>query len=187
MLIYLRSKLPIEYVLELEGNETILDIRKILEKDYEISNQCFVVNYKTNLNISDDTQINELGIKDGATINLDFSEEALHAQKLKLERERKLAEKSKLYDSDYTYSTTTNSQQNNQKVNKADASEAVAPSYSSVPSKWVQKLSQRDSQAINRLCQKYGILQIVYDVFVACEFNEKASNSILSQYIHPIA
>lgn len=51
-----------------------------------------------------------------------------------------------------------------------------------IPHKWLEKLTINEQAAITRLFKKYGIEQTVYDVFIACEFNEITAEHILSQY-----
>ena len=54
-----------------------------------------------------------------------------------------------------------------------------------IPKKLLEGLNQDERASLEKLVNKFGEVQIVYDVFIACEKNERSANSVLSEYITP--
>ena len=88
MLLIFRTPLSKEYIVEVEGTETIGDVRDIIENDFGIKKETYFLTFEETIDhLKDESTINELNCQDGQIINMGFSEEILELEKEKKKKE----------------------------------------------------------------------------------------------------
>ncbi|EAY13982.1 hypothetical protein TVAG_491200 [Trichomonas vaginalis G3] len=178
MLIIVHSPLSVDYIIELVGNETIQDIKNIVYQDFQIQMSGYFLTYKTNYDISPSKTLKELGIDEGDTLIMEFTDEALENEKKREENRKKQYEKEhENYGKPQIHEDRIRS---NSFIRQNQVPDAKPGDVSSILPK---NISEEEKSAVTALFARFGAIKIVYDVYLACEKNVESAKYILSQYI----
>ena len=88
MLIIFRTPFSTEYIVEVEGDETIGEIREIIEDSFGLKKDTYFLTITQTIDhLKDESTIKELNCEDGTVIDMGFSEDILELEKEKRKKE----------------------------------------------------------------------------------------------------